>query len=106
MDILWTFPAQSRLPFALTLGLQNGDELNFGVEDFWSYFFPFDKVAEQFENLLDAWISGEARIAMFTAETGQLQIRKQNKWETVYRANPNFAFWRKPIRYIQIEPSY
>ncbi|MDP2046859.1 MAG: Sua5/YciO/YrdC/YwlC family protein [Deltaproteobacteria bacterium] len=37
----------------LTLGLQNSDELNFGVADFWSYFFPFDDVAREFGDHLD-----------------------------------------------------
>jgi hypothetical protein len=43
--------------------LQNNDELNFGVSGFWSYFFPFPKVAVKFEEILDAWIEGRARIA-------------------------------------------
>lgn len=40
VEVLWTFPEQPKLSMPITLGLQNLDELNFGVSDFWSYFFP------------------------------------------------------------------
>jgi hypothetical protein len=48
MEVCWTFPRQPKLSMPLTLGLQNGDELNFGVSDFWSYFFPFEAVAGKY----------------------------------------------------------
>ena len=49
VELMWHIPAQKGLSLPLTLGLQNWDELNLGVEDFWSYFFPFENVAEKFE---------------------------------------------------------
>ena len=58
MEVCWTFPVQPKLSMPLTLGLQNCDELNFGVSDFWSYFFPFQNVADEFERILDAWVAG------------------------------------------------
>jgi hypothetical protein len=57
-DVLWEFPIQKGLGLPLTLCLQNWDELNFGVPGFWSYFFPFPNVAEEFESHLDAWFQG------------------------------------------------
>lgn len=58
-EVCWTFPEQPKLSMPLTLGLQNCDELNFGVSDFWSYFFPFEDVAEEFERAIDAWVMRE-----------------------------------------------
>jgi len=49
IEVLWEFPEQQGLSFPVTLGLQNGDELNFGVADFWSSFFPFERSASTFE---------------------------------------------------------
>lgn len=34
IEVLWTFPRQDGLSMPVTLGLQNIDELNFGVADF------------------------------------------------------------------------
>jgi len=56
VEVLWEFPIQTGLSLPLTLGLQNNDELNFGVPGFWSYFFPFPRIAEEFESCLDAWL--------------------------------------------------
>lgn len=87
VEVLWTFPAQSKLSMPITLALQNYDELNFGVFDFWSYFFPFEAVAERFERAIDAWVNGEARIAVGRFGGRKLQVRKGEKWETVYYAS-------------------
>ena len=54
VEVQWKFPLQRGLSLPLTLCLQNNDELNFSVPGFWSYFFPFPKVAEEFESFLDA----------------------------------------------------
>ncbi|TFI58173.1 hypothetical protein E2493_11370 [Sphingomonas parva] len=92
IELLWSFPAQPGLSLPITLGLQNMDELNFGVADFWSYFFPFEDVAETFEAMLDAWIAGEARI-LVTGRRGRiLQVRGGGQWETVYRAGRLLPF--------------
>ena len=53
-EVLWELPIQKGLSIPLTLCLQNRDELNFGVPGFWSYFFPFPNVAEDFEGHLEA----------------------------------------------------
>lgn len=44
VEVLWRFPKQEQLSVPIVLALQNNDELNFGVADFWSYLFPFPQV--------------------------------------------------------------
>ena len=88
VELCWTFPVQPGLSMPITLGLQNSDELNFGVGGFWSYFFPFDDVAPKFEGFIDAWIAGDARVAMTGRSSGSLQVRDGASWKTVYVANP------------------
>jgi hypothetical protein len=91
IEILWEFPIQKGLSFPLKLGLQNRDELNFGVPGFWSYFFLFPRKVEQFESCLDAWLMGQARIVRRRrfariASSSILEVRKNGEWETVYTA--------------------
>ncbi|HWW12851.1 MAG TPA: hypothetical protein VN018_10050 [Brevundimonas sp.] len=88
VEVMWLFPRQDGLNLPITLGLQNGDELNFGVADFWSHIFPFGAVADDFETLLDAWVTGDARIQVLGGRHRILQRRNGDRWETVYRANP------------------
>ncbi|MEI9927881.1 MAG: hypothetical protein WDN44_09450 [Sphingomonas sp.] len=87
MEVCWTFPQQPKLSMSLVLGLQNSDELNFGVSDFWSFFFPFEDVAENFEHILDAWVVGDARVARTGFRSRLLQVREGSRWKTVYGAN-------------------
>ena len=101
MEVCWTFPVQQNLTHPLTLGLQNGDELNFGVSDFWSYFFPFDTVSTSFEAILDAWVSGNARVAITGPWGRVLQVWEGGRWSSVYRANRLLPIWRKPKRTIE-----
>lgn len=105
MEACWTFPEQPKLSMPLTLGLQNRDELNFGVSDFWSCFFPFEKVADRFEHILDAWIAGNARIAVTGFRGRLLQVREGARWKTVYAANGClFPFRWTPLRFVANEP--
>jgi hypothetical protein len=86
IEVMWEFPAQDRLAIPIILGLQNCDELNFGVSCFWSYFHPFPLVSTEFETIIDAWVEGRARIAhsgMFNARS--LQVLTADKWITVYK---------------------
>jgi len=85
--VCWTFPAQPKLSMPLTLGLQNNDELNFGVWDFWSYFFPFEKIEQEFERILDAWVAGDGRVLVLRGRARLLQVRERENWKTVYRAD-------------------
>ena len=94
VEVLWHIPAQERLSLPLTLGLQNWDELNFGVEDFWSYFFPFDAVASEFEKILDQWVTGDARVAVVGRRARTLQIRDGEGWKSVYWAD-QFPLFQK-----------
>ncbi|WP_157123851.1 hypothetical protein [Allosphingosinicella indica] len=102
IEVCWTFPEQPKLSMAMTLGLQNCDELNFGISDFWSYFFPFEKIADEFERMLDAWVVGDARVAVMYGRGRLLQVRKGQQWKAIYGANGClFAFRRWPGKYVQ-----
>jgi hypothetical protein len=106
IEVCWTFPEQPKLSMPLTLGLQNCDELNFGVSDFWSYFFPFEDVAEEFERAIDAWVTGDARIAVTGFRSHLLQVREGSRWKTVYGANGCvFPFRWRPFRFVMNEPA-
>ena len=87
VEVLWTFPEQPKLSMPITLGLQNSDELNFGVSDLWSYFFPLDAVADKFEHAIDSWVYGQARIAVGLGGGRKLQVREGAKWATIYGAH-------------------
>ena len=101
IEVLWTFPTQERLTLPVTLGLQNGDELNFGVSDFWSFFFPYEEVESLFEHILDAWVLGQARVAV-TGRWGRvLQVQEEHCWKSVYRSNRILPFWGTPKRTIE-----
>lgn len=104
VEVVWNFPAQNGVALPFVLALQNGDELNFGVSDFWSSFFPFEKAADQFENALDAWIVGEARIAVTGPWGRVLQVWDNGRWRSVYGANRVLPVWRAPRRTIENRP--
>lgn len=88
IEVLWRFPAQAGLVQPIVLGLQNSDELNFGVGDFWSYFLPFDEASTRFDAILDAWMIGDARVARYAFGWGlALQVRQGQAWKEVYQAN-------------------
>jgi hypothetical protein len=100
VEILWEFPEQVGLSLPITLGLQNNDELNFGVPGFWSYFFPFPKVATKFEQVIDAWVEGRARITR-RGLTSRLQVpTNDGTWSTVYTAKGHLD-WDHPGDFIQ-----
>jgi hypothetical protein len=106
VELMWTLPAQKGLSLPLNLGLQNSDELNFGVEKFWSYFFPFDDVAAEFEEILDNWVAGDARVGI-TGNRGRiLQVRDGDEWKTVYKADTLPFFKPKPKAFIYNDPAY
>jgi len=91
VELLWEFPVQTKLSLPVTLGLQNNDELNFGVDHFWSYFFPFPKSAAKFTQIIDAWVEGRARLVrkqrfMNWLSLTKLELKKGDTWMTVYRA--------------------
>ena len=105
MEVCWTFPEQPKLSLPLTLGLQNCDELNFGVSDFWSYFFPFEVVADKFERILDAWVAGIVRVAIMRGRGRLLQVREGDGWKAAYGANGClFPLRRWPRGFVQNRP--
>ena len=88
IELLWTFPVQPGLTRAIVLGLQNGDELTFGVDGFWSFFFPFPAVQQEFASILDAWISRRARVVRYRWLGGRtLDLLTEDGWKSVYYAN-------------------
>src|SRR5262249_50018746 len=64
VELLMKVPQQEGLSFELTLGLQNGDELNIGFDGFWSHFFPYEGARHLVESALDGIASGECRLAI------------------------------------------
>ena len=106
VEVMWRIPAQTGLSLPLILGLQNSDELNLGIEEFWSYFFPFDDVTQQFEMILDKWVVGDARIGIAGRRGRILQLRDGDEWETAYKANTMPLLRAKPRAFIYNDPSY
>jgi len=105
IEVCWTFPEQEKLSVPITLGLQNHDELNFGVSDFWSYFFPFWETADRFETIIDTWVGGNARVAITGRWSRLLQIREGDGWKSVYSSNGCiFPFRRRPRAFIKNGP--
>lgn len=89
VELLWEFPIQPKLKHRIALALQNNDELNFGVGEFWSYFFPFEDKQAEFERVLESWIVGSARIvskAGILIQTLELQMFEEGRWNTAYAA--------------------
>lgn len=62
VELLMTVPAQEGLSFEISLCCQNCDELNIGVAEFWSTFFPFEKVKQCVDAALDGLVTGEYSI--------------------------------------------
>lgn len=101
MELLWAFPVQPHLSRPITLGLQNLDELNFGVGDLWTYFFPFPDHAERFEQIVGSWIEGNGRVAVTGGKSCNLQLLEGAVWKTVYSQNGCICFfWMSPKRYL------
>lgn len=96
VEVCWRFPVQPGLSETIVLALQNGDELNFGVGEFWSYFFPFKEKVAEFEHVLSAWMAGEGRV-ISRLFSENLQVWDGVQWRTVYGAGrlwPEFRVGR------------
>jgi hypothetical protein len=91
VELLMRIPIQSGISFELILGLQNEDELNIGIGEFWSYFFPFEHVRKQVDAALDGIASGECRIATHRqfgrSVKIELERRSGSTWVLIYSAN-------------------
>jgi hypothetical protein len=104
VEVLWEFPVQDGLTLPVTLGLQNNDELNFGVPGFWSYFFPYPSVHTAFAETLDAWVVGRARIHNRGYWRGRvLEILTASGWTRIYTAHMPIR-WRHATKIIQNRP--
>lgn len=66
VELLMRMPPQPGLSFELTLGLQNGDEVNIGFAEFWSYFFPYEEKRQIVSDALDGLAAGDCRLAIHT----------------------------------------
>lgn len=71
IEVMMDIPKQNGLGFTITLGLQNGDELNIGVEGFWSYFFPYCDCRDFFHEVLQGLIRGDAYL-LYSKQFGRL----------------------------------
>ena len=89
MDLSMIVPQQSGLSFEIMLGLQNNDEINIGIGNFWSYFFPFPEVKDKVAIILDGLCTGDTRLATHTQFNKpvfrDLEIFTQTAWERAYR---------------------
>ncbi len=87
VELMMTVPKQPGLGFEMTLACQNGDELNIGVEPFWSTFFPFEQVRGTVERALDGLVSGDCTILLISQRgrpvRGLLQMRDGPSWRTI-----------------------
>lgn len=90
IELLMRVPRQPGLSFELALGLQNADELNIGVGEFWSYFFPFEKVRSLVSSVLDGLVTGDCRLVTHTRRgrviKRVLEQRAHGKWRGIYTA--------------------
>jgi hypothetical protein len=84
VEVLWCFPVQARLSLPIWLGLQNEDELNFGVGSFYTSLFPFPDVAEHFASILDAWIESRARVIRAGPRKLVLEAYEGGEWAPIY----------------------
>lgn len=89
MEVLFIVPIQDRISFELVLGLQNGDEINIGINEFWSYFFPFASVETHVARILNGLATGDIRMATYR-QLGRdisrdLEELTTGVWTRVYR---------------------
>lgn len=73
----------------IKLGLQNGDELNLGIDDFWSCFFPFEEMKSVFRKTVQGWFTGQSRLVYRWRGKRLMKIELQVKlkdqsWQRVY----------------------
>lgn len=106
IELLMRVPSQRGLSFDLTLGLQNRDELNLGFQNFWSVVFPFEKVSDKFEAMLDGLVHGNCRLAT-RSQLGNVIVRRLERrtdmgWEAEYH---EFVFPLK-IPLVPVQTSY
>lgn len=105
IELLMTVPRQEGLSFELTLGLQNGDEINIGFNEFWSYIFPYPNVKSHVETLLDGIVTGETRLVT-KSQFGRIVSRtleylEGDEWVTGYRQISGLAvpFIKRELEY-------
>ena len=107
-DIEMRLPAQTGLNYEVCLNLQNTDELQFNVDDFWAEWFPCTapKIAESFHRAVSGFLAGEYRIEIYSRKGRPykrlLQAPNLGSWETVY--TPSSLHWpclKPQIRHVQ-----
>lgn len=105
VELLMRVPPQPGLSFELTLGLHNGDELNIGIGEFWSEFFPYQNKRQLVSDALDALVAGDCRLAIHTQLGGVvkrvLEQRVNGVWQPIYT-----AFARIQIPFLRTRTSY
>jgi len=102
VELLFRIPVQEGLSVPIVAGLQNDDELNLSIGEFWSYFFPFEKVKDKFSEALDGFIRGECRVTEYRMPRNKkafkyiLEKRTEDAWETLYAHSTLILWWRNP----------
>jgi hypothetical protein len=110
VELLMRLPKQAGLAFDVTLGLQNADELNLGVDAFWSSIFPFPRVQEDFRRVALEFLAGRSRIAEFSRRgrvfKQVLQAPDGGGWRRVYTQwdGLHWPFGAVAVRYIANHP--
>ncbi len=104
-ELLMRVPKQPGLSFELTLGLQNNDELNIGFQEFWSFFFPYEKSWQIVSDALDALATGDCRLAIHM-QLGRvakrvLERRNNERWRRIYNDCSGFL-----IPFLRTKTSY
>lgn len=109
IELLMRVPQQPGLSFELTLGLQNKDELNIGFQEFWSFFFPYEKSRQIVSDALDAIATGDCRLAVHTRWGGVvkrvLELHSNGRWRPIYSevCRIPIPFVRTTVSYVQNE---
>ena len=110
VELLMTVPRQEGLLFELTLGLQNGDEINIGFSEFWSYIFPYPSVKSHVATLLDGIVTGDTRLvtkSQFGRTVSRtLEYLEGDAWATGYRQLSGLAvpFFKSRVEYFSNKP--
>ena len=90
-DEFIVIPVQPGLSFEITLGLTGDDEANIGIEEFWSYIFPFPEKIDYINQILDGLVEANYKVieyAQFDRVTKIAIVNHMN--EAIYTHHVGF----------------
>jgi hypothetical protein len=82
-DVFFVFPKQANLMFDMTLGLQNGDEANIGINDFWSYIFPYQDSVRFLQETIEGLVKGTHYLAEYRQFNRVTKLCLQNSCDEI-----------------------